>query len=345
MKLERKKWWLIAAIGCFVVAVGFYIFQLLTEKYGAFSDRQEAVYIYIDNDDNIDSVYAKLDTIATERGLTCFRKLAVDGGYDKAVKTGRYRIEPGKRIIDIYRQLSNHRQEPIMLTIAEPRTMPRMAALLSRKLMLDSATIADALTDSAICAAYGYNLQTMPSLFIPNTYEVYWDMSLEDLLKRMKKENDAFWNADRLKKAEALGLTPVEVCTLASIVDEETADNNEKPMVAGLYLNRLHLGMLLQADPTVKFAMQDFTLRRILNKHLETDSPYNTYKYAGLPPGPIKVASIQSIEAVLNAPKHDYLYMCAKEDFSGTHNFAATLADHLQNARRYQQALNKKGIK
>ena len=141
-----------------------------------------------------------------------------------------------------------------------------------------------------------------------------------------------------------MGLTPNEVATLASIIDEETANNGEKPMVAGMYLNRLKKGMLLQADPTVKFALGDFTLRRILNKHLEVDNPYNTYKYPGLPPGPIRVPSVQGLEAVLNPAQSNYLYMCAKEDFSGTHNFACTLAEHLQNARRYQQALNQRGI-
>lgn len=346
MKIQKNIWWLIGAVGCLTIALGLYVYHRLTEKYGLFSETQkEAVYIFIDNDDNIDSVYTKLKPIASEHAMNCFKRLVADGGYDKAVRTGRYRIEPQKRIVDVYRQLKGHQQEPIMLTVPETRTLPRMAALISRKLMLDSTTIAQALCDSATCAAYGYDLQTMPSLFVPDTYQVYWDMSLDDLLKRMQKEHQAFWNTERRQKAETMELTPIEVCTLASIVDEETANNQEKPMVAGLYLNRLQRGMLLQADPTVKFAMQDFTLRRILNKHLETDSPYNTYKYPGLPPGPIKVPSKQGIDAVLNAIHHDYLYMCAKEDFSGTHNFATTMAEHLQNARRYQQALNKRGIK
>lgn len=346
IKIQKKTWWLICALVCILAACGLYIYHSITEKYGAFSDKEEGpYYVFIDLDDNIDSVYTKLSPIASEKGMNGFKKLVADENYAQNIRTGRYRIDPGKRIIDVYRQLKSHQQEPLMVTVPETRTMTRMAALLSRKLMLDSATIAQALTDSAVIAAYGYNQQTLPALFIPNTYEFYWDVSLDDLLKRMAKENGIFWNDERMAKANALGMTPVEVCTLASIVDEETANNAEKPMVAGLYLNRLRKGMLLQADPTVKFAMQDFALRRILNKHLTTDSPYNTYRYAGLPPGPIKVASIQGIEAVLNAKKHDYLYMCAKEDFSGTHNFAATMQEHMQNAKRYQQALNMQGIK
>jgi len=221
-----------------------------------------------------------------------------------------------------------------------------MAALLAPHLMIDSVAIANALKDTVLCHQLGYDTATVVALFVPNTYEVYWNISAEALLQRMKKENDAFWNAQgRKEKAAALGLTPVEVATLASIVDEETAANAEKPTIAGLYLNRLRQGMLLQADPTVKFALGDFTLRRILNRHLEVDNPYNTYLYPGLPPGPIRVPSVVGIDAVLNHQQHDYLYMCAKEDFSGTHNFAHTLQEHLRNAARYAAALNQRGIK
>jgi UPF0755 protein len=170
-------------------------------------------------------------------------------------------------------------------------------------------------------------------------------MDANQFMDRMLKENKIFWTEQRLKKAEAIGLTPVQVATLASIVEEETAVNEEKPMVAGLYINRLKKGMLLQADPTVKFSLKEFGLRRILFKHLEVDSPYNTYKYAGLPPGPIRIPSIAGIESVLNYAHHNYLYMCAKEDFSGTHNFAVTSAQHAANARKYQQALNRRGIR
>ena len=170
-------------------------------------------------------------------------------------------------------------------------------------------------------------------------------MSIDALLERMQKEHDRFWEGERQQKAAERQLTPVEVCTLASIVDEETANNAEKPMIAGMYLNRLEQHMPLQADPTIKFALKQFELKRIWQKLLQTESPYNTYKYEGLPPGPIKIASIKGIDAVLNAAEHDYLYMCAKEDFSGTHNFAATYKEHLQNAAKYTKALNEKGIK
>jgi UPF0755 protein len=211
--------------------------------------------------------------------------------------------------------------------------------------MADSLSFYQALTDSACAVRLGYDTATIVCLFIPNTYEVYWNTSIDDFLQRMKKENTAFWNYSRMQKAQVAGLTPVEVQTLASIVDEETSNNAEKPVVAGMYINRLKQGMPLQADPTVKFALGDFTLRRIYQNMLNTDSPYNTYRYAGLPPGPIKIASVAGIDAVLNYAHHNYLYMCAKEDFSGTHNFAATYNEHLANASRYAKALNERGIK
>ena len=215
----------------------------------------------------------------------------------------------------------------------------------SLKKLFDSTEVATLLNDTAYIREIGYTKETLPALFIPNTYEVYWDMSAENFMARMQKEHKAYWNEKRMKQAEAIGLTPIEVATLASIVEEETANQAEKPMVAGLYINRLKRGMLLQADPTVKFSLQEFGLKRILFKHLEVDSPYNTYKYAGLPPGPIRVPSYQGLESVLNYTKHNYIYMCAKEDFSGTHNFAVTSAQHAANARKYQQALNRKGIR
>ncbi|MBR6286523.1 MAG: endolytic transglycosylase MltG, partial [Bacteroidaceae bacterium] len=187
--------------------------------------------------------------------------------------------------------------------------------------------------------------ETLPALFLPNTYEVYWDVSMDGFMKRMERENKSFWNKEREEKAKRTGCSHIEIATLASIVDEETANNAEKPTIARLYYNRLNLHMPLQADPTVKYASRQHNARRVRGKMLQADSPYNTYRHIGLPPGPIKVASVVGIDAVLNMPEHDYLYMCAKEDFSGTHNFARTHSEHLQNAARYIAALNAKGIR
>ena len=303
----------------------------------------DTTYIYIDRDDDVDSVYHKIIEGGNPKQMHGFESLVRYQGYN--VKTGRYAIKPTDNMRYLHRRLSMGYQTPIKLTVGSVRTLDRIARNTARQLMIDSCEIANILNDTAYISKLGYTKETLPALFIPNTYEVYWNMSGEDFMQRMVKEHKAFWNEKRLKQAETIGLTPIEVATLASIVEEETANNSEKPMVAGLYINRLKKGMLLQADPTVKFSMQDFGLKRILYKHLEVDSPYNTYKYAGLPPGPIRIPSFQGLESVLNYTKHNYLYMCAKEDFSGTHNFAVTSAQHAANARRYQQALNRRGIR
>jgi len=344
MKL-KKKHYIVGAIGALLLVgavVGISFYQQISAK---LLKGQDIHYLYIDGDDTQDSVMAKLSPVSTERGMKGLQRLASHYDYGQHLRTGRYAITPGSTALDVFRQLRNGQQEPVMLTVPEVRTMDRMAARLSSKLMLDSATISQALHDQSFCQQLGYDTTTIACLFIPNTYEVYWNTSLDALMQRLSKEHDTFWNAERRQQAAAQGLTPNEVATLASIIDEETANNAEKPAIAGMYLNRLRRGMLLQADPTVKFALGDFTLRRILNRHLEVESPYNTYKYSGLMPGPIRVPSVQAIEAVLHPAEHDYLYMCAKEDFSGTHNFARTLAEHNQNARRYQQALNQRGIR
>jgi UPF0755 protein len=201
------------------------------------------------------------------------------------------------------------------------------------------------LEDAKRCEALGFNTTTVKTMFIPNTYEVYWNISTERLVERLKREHDVFWNENRRNKAKELRLSPVEVSILASIVEEETAIADEMPIVAGVYINRLYKGMRLEADPTVKFAAGDFSLQRILFKHLEIESPYNTYLHGGLPPGPIRIPSIQGIDAVLNYSKHNYLFMCAKEDFSGRHNFAVTLREHNRNAERYRAELNRRGIR
>ncbi len=340
-KLKKATYYLIPAAICLigVAAMGYYYF------FTSFSAKAEKEYVYIDDDDTADSVYAKLEPLTTESALTGLRTLARHYDYAAHVRTGRYAIEPGMSTINTFRRLRNGQQEPVMLTIPECRTMEQLGARLSQKLMIDSATIVAHLTDNDFCQQWGCDTSTIASIFIPDTYEVYWNTSIERFMERMQREHDNFWNAERRQKAAAIGLTPTEVSTLASIIDEETANTAEKPMVAGMYLNRLEAGMPLQADPTVKYALKDFALRRIYHIHLQVDSPYNTYRIVGLPPGPIKIASIKGIDAVLNRVQHNYLYMCAKEDFSGTHNFAATYQEHLRNAARYTQALNQRGIK
>lgn len=339
-KTFNKKLYLVPAVTCLLIVIALTVYYFFT----GLAIVSETKYVYIDDNDDLDSVVCKLTPLSSPHSLVALSMLLRHFGYDDEVRTGRYAINPGDGVVGVFRRLNNGQQAPMMLTIPESRTMRQLAGVLSRKLMIDSATIACTLIDSSYCAKLGYTIETIPALFVPNTYEVYWNVSVDKLLERMKKEHDAFWTSERQQQAQAIGLTPDEVCTLASIIDEETANTAEKPMIAGMYLNRLSEGMPLQADPTVKFALGDFTIKRIRHGMLTTDSPYNTYKYEGLPPGPIKIASIKGIDAVLHRVKHDFIYMCAKEDFSGTHNFAATYKEHLQNAARYAKALNERGI-
>ena len=304
----------------------------------------QKAYIYIDRDDTIDSVYHKIESVGNPGEFEGFRWIAGYKKYEKNIRTGRYVIKPGDDVYHLYQRLAGGFQTPVNLTIGSVRTFDRLARNVGNQLMIDSAEIAHKLNDPIFIESLGYDKESLYCFFIPNTYEVYWNMSTDDLFSRMKKEHERFWNKERLEKASNIGLTPQQVCTLASIVDEETNNNPEKPIVAGLYMNRLRTGMPLQADPTVKFALQNFELRRITNVHLDVESPYNTYKNAGLPPGPIRIPSLKAIDSVLNYAKHNYLYMCAKEDFSGTHNFATTLSEHMINARKYWKALNDRKI-
>lgn len=337
---NSKKYLVPATIGVIlVIALPFYFF------FRSVSTLDETHYLYIDADDTQDSVINKIKPIALPTSMAGLQTLLRHAGYEDHIKTGRYAIKPGEGAITIFRHLRSGQQESLHLTIPEVRTMDRLAAVLGKRLMIDSATIASALYSQEVTTKLGYDTCTIAAMFIPNTYDIYWNISIDGLLERMQKEHDRFWNADRKAKAAQIQLTPNEVATLASIIDEETANNAEKPMIAGMYMNRLKENMPLQADPTIKFALKDFALKRIYNKLLKVDSPYNTYVHEGLPPGPIKIASIKGTDAVLNHVNHDFLYMCAKEDFSGTHNFAKTYPEHLKNAAKYTKALNEKGIK
>lgn len=321
-----------------IAGVGYY--YLISPQFHP----NENVYIYIDRDDTIDSVYHKISTVGNPHTMTGFQWLAERKHYKDHIRTGKYVIRPNDNARNLYHRISGGMQTPVKLTVGSVRTFDRLARNISNQLMIDSAEVAHKLYDPIFIASLGYDEKSLYSFFIPNTYEVYWNMSVDEFFNRMKKEHTRFWNETRLNKAKDIGLTPQQVCTLASIVDEETNASIEKPTVAGLYMNRLHKGMPLQADPTVKFALQNFELRRITNVHLEVNSPYNTYKNAGLPPGPIRIPSVKGIDSVLNHEKHNYLYMCAKEDFSGTHNFATTLSQHMVNARKYWKALNDRKI-
>lgn len=306
---------------------------------------KKAAYILIDNNDTADSVYYKIKKEAKPGHIGTFFWLARKFDYRHHVHTGRYIIHKGDNVLMVFNRLYKGRQEPLNLVIGSVRTMDKLAHYLGTQLMIDSAQVATKLNDAAYLAKIGYTPQTVPALFIPETYQLYWNITLDDFFKRMLKENKNFWNKERLAKAHDLGLNPIQISTFASIIEEESNNKKEKPMIAGMYLNRYNAGMPLQADPTIKFATKKFELKRVEGSILHTKSPYNTYTNIGLPPGPIRIPTIESLDAVLNRVKHNYIYMCAKNDFSGTHAFASNYTEHLQNARKYWKALNQRNIK
>ena len=260
------------------------------------------------------------------------------------VHAGRYRIPEGTSNYKLINILRSGAQEPIQLILQATRTREMIASRVSRQIEADSASIARLLYDSEYLSQYDLAPETWMTIFIPNTYELYWNTTAEQFIERMIKEHGRFWNEDRMAKANRLNLTTAEVATLASIVQQETAKVDEQATVAGVYLNRIRMGMKLDADPTLIFAVGDFTITRVLNEHKLIDSPYNTYIHAGLPPGPICIPTISNIDAVLRDERHKYVYFCAKEDFSGYHNFARTLGQHQINAAKFRRELNRRRI-
>ena len=272
------------------------------------------------------------------------RRIGLDR--NEAVKSGRYILHDTMNCIQVARMLRLGEQTPKNVVINNARTPQQLAARLALQIEADSAQIASVLLSDSLARVYGFGSPLeMFAVFVPDTYQMYWNTSPQQIVKRMKGEWDKFWTPRRTQLLAQIPLTRMQAVTLASIVYEETRKTDEMPTVAGVYINRLRKGMPLQADPTVKYATGDFKLRRILHKHLKIDSPYNTYKYKGLPPAPICMPSKEAIDAVLGYSKHKYLYFCAREDFSGYHNFAETYSQHLRNARRYSAELNRRGIK
>ena len=261
------------------------------------------------------------------------------------IHPGRYIVKDGMSNNQLVNMLRGGLQSPVKVTFNNIRNVDMLAGRIASQIEADSASISNLLHNQEYINQLGFNSYTIPALFLPDTYEFYWNTDAEGFVVRMFQEYNKFWNEERKQQAQSKGMTPVQVSTLASIVNRETNMTDEMPRVAGVYLNRLKNNWLLQADPTLIFAWNDYSIKRVLDRHKEIESPYNTYKYLGLPPGPICIPSLSAIKAVLNAENHHYFYFCAKEDFSGYHNFAKTLAEHNRNAAKYQQALNQRGIK
>lgn len=302
-------------------------------------------YLYIPTGSGFKAV---MDSLQAKKWLIRpddFKWLAGIKEYDRKVKPGRYKITDGMSNNALVNILRAGLQEPVRITIRNARTRAELAGRIGRHLETDSGKLIMLFNDKEFLNRYDVTPATLFVLFIPNTYEFYWNTSGKQFFNRMHQEFQAFWNEDRRLQAGKLRLSISEVVILASIVEKETNVTSEKPVIAGVYLNRLRIRMPLQADPTVIYAWNDYTIRRVRKVHTEIKSPYNTYRVTGLPPGPICLPSVSSIDAVLQAEQHTYLYFCASEDRSGKHNFASTLDEHNRNARRYQQALNKMNIR
>lgn len=336
-------------IGLIVISLGVLIGGYFSYTYykgffkGNVTSNEE--YLYIHTGWTFEDVARTIADLEVVSDTSTFRWAAEKMNYPARVKAGKYRLEAGMNNRTLINKLGGGFQEPVRLRFDNIRLKEDFAGLLSRQLEPDSVAFINMLNEQTLIDSLGFTAQNFFGMFIPNTYEFYWNTSVERFTERMHNEYKRFWTDERREKASSLNMSPQEVSTLAAIVKGEALHVDEMPAIAGLYINRLRKGMLLQADPTVIFANNDFTIRRVLFRHLRKDSPYNTYIYAGLPPGPIMMPSISSIDAVLNYQKHSYLYMCAKDDFSGYHNFAVTLAEHNVNARKFQQALNERNIK
>ncbi|MCH2197162.1 MAG: endolytic transglycosylase MltG [Flavobacteriales bacterium] len=258
------------------------------------------------------------------------------------VKPGRYVFNQGMSMNQVVNKLRSGDQDAVRVTFTSARKPEDIAGKLTAMLEADSAEFLQLVLSEEQAARFGFNKENFRTMFIPNTYEMWWDTDAEELLERMAAEYRAFWTDGRKERAVSLGLSQSEVVTLASIVKAETAMREEAPIVAGLYLNRLKRGIPLQADPTLIYALDDYTIRRVLNEHMEVNSPYNTYLHSGLPPGPINFPETHYVDAVLNPDRHDYIYMCAKPALDGYHNFAKTLRQHNINANAYHRAISRR---
>lgn len=324
----------------------YFIYQQFIDS-PAVPDEIDDPYVYIPSNSSFEDIVAILKEKGFIQNEASFRSLSTYMKYEREkMRTGRYEVEAGWGNIELIRHLRGGAQAPVNVVVNNERLLEDVAGKVAGFLESDSLAFLKQFTDQAYLNEIGYTKETVLTLFIPNTYQLYWNTSPKGFMDRMIREHEKFWQQNnRREKAASWGLSEDEVYTLASIVEKETLVDQEKPRIAGVYLNRLKKGIRLQADPTAVFATRDFDVGRVLNKHINFDSPYNTYMYAGLPPGPIAVPSISSIDGVLNAEKHSYIYFCARGDGTGLHSFAKNLTGHNQNVALYRKNLRARGIR
>jgi UPF0755 protein len=339
---NNKLSYLLSIPSLIIIISVFVVYRMLYGHNVSASEPRSIIYIPdgCGYDRALDSVKANLRI----KNVRIFEWVAERKHYAALVKPGRYIFDRDLSYVELINILRSGRQAPVKITLHNIRTLNEIAGKAGGKIEADSSDLMTFFSDPTNYSDDGFTRENVISLFIPDTYEFFWNTSAKGFYSRMLKEYRKFWNDDRLARAKEENLDPVEVAILASIIDDEVARPDEKPRIAGVYLNRLRRGIPLQACPTIKFALNDFTITRVLKKYLEVDSPYNTYKHNGFPPGPIGCPTVEGIDAVLNAEKHDYLFFAAKADFSGYHNFSRTLAEHNRYAALYQKELNKRKI-
>ncbi|MBT3241756.1 MAG: endolytic transglycosylase MltG [Bacteroidetes bacterium] len=305
---------------------------------------KEKDYLHISTGSDYEGLLHKLDSLNWLKNIKAFDWVAKRKMLPASIKPGRYEVFQSMSNDSLVNLLRSGQQSEVGLIFKTMRTFENMAEVVSAQIEADSTSLITLLTDSRVIDSLGFTPESWMGMFVPNTYRFFWNTNARGFINRMHREYQSFWNPDRLAKLKKVALTKSEIITLAAIVQEETFKQDEMFRVAGVYMNRLRKGIRLQADPTIIFAVGDPGIRRVLRKHLQVDSPYNTYKHKGLPPGPIRIPSIQAIDACLKYENHNYIYFCAKEDFSGYHSFASSYTQHLRNARRYRKALNERNI-
>lgn len=329
-----------------IILVAIKGYSLYRRAYAAniFTPDRKEIIMLIPTGSEYEDVLSLIEKKNIVKNMASFKWAVGKKNYSNLVKPGRYLVKNRMSNNDFIDMLRAGKQEPVKLTFNNIRTLVQLADRIAEQLEMSSKELLTLLNSDSIHAVYGFNKSTMKCMFLPDTYEVFWNISPENFIERMYNEYNEFWKGRNDRKADEIGLTREEVITLASIINEETRMDDEKPRIAGVYMNRLNKGMRLQADPTVIYAVGDFTIQRVLRKHYRIESPYNTYKISGLPPGPINIPEKSSINAVLNYEKHKYIYFCVKPDFSGYHNFARTLSEHNKNAAAYHRELNRRKI-
>lgn len=337
-EVSKKKLAFFLVVSTLLITFAFYGYQIYFTP-NILVDRESKMFV-IRSGTNFRKVQEDLGHGKFVNDMVSFSFLARLKGYDENIKPGRYLFTPNMTNAQAIALLQSGTREAVRITFTNVRLKSELGEKITKNTGVTVSEFNDALDKFIATNTEGFNEQNVLSMFLPNTYEVYYNVLPEELIERMHSEYKKFWNEERKAKAEKLGLTPLEVSTLASIVQAESIKSEEAPIIAGLYINRLKKNMPLQADPTLVFAVGDFTIKRVLNVHKEIDSPYNTYRNTGLPPGPINMPQLATLDAVLNYQQHNYVYMCAREDFSGFHNFAATLQEHNRNASKYQKALS-----